>query len=67
MTEIALKFLYNEIEIKMKGKKDDYMKEIFSKYAEKINKNIEDIFFYIMEIKSANKISYKKLMIKIMK
>lgn len=52
MEEITLKFLYNGIEFKMNGKKDEYMKDIFSKYAQKINKNSKDIYF----LYNANKI-----------
>lgn len=45
MTETVLKFLYNGLEVKMNGKKDEYMKDIFSKYAQKINKNNKNFYF----------------------
>ena len=45
MDDISIKFIFNGISLMMQCKKNDYMKNIFQKYAIKINKNISLLCF----------------------
>ena len=45
MAEIILNFIYNNHELKIPAKRNEFMKDIFKRYIIKIEKNINDIFF----------------------
>ena len=45
MEEISLKMLYKNQEVMIQCKRDEYMKDIFKKYENKINKDIKHLIF----------------------
>ena len=45
MTEATLNFTYEGSTIKIQCKRDEYMKDIFKRYANKISKDANDIYF----------------------
>ena len=45
MTDVNLDFIYQGNEIKIQGKRNEYMKDIVKRYIIKIGKNINDVFF----------------------
>ena len=45
MTEATLNFNYQGSTIKIQCKRNEYMKEIFKKYANKIRKDANDLYF----------------------
>ena len=45
MAEIILNFIYNNHELKIPAKRNEFMKDIFKRYIIKIEKNINDIYF----------------------
>ena len=45
MEDIILNFDYNGQEVKMQCKKNENMNDIFKRYTNNINKNINDIYF----------------------
>ena len=45
MEERVLSFLFNNKEIVMQYKRDEYLKDIFKRYAIKTNQKLEDIYF----------------------
>ena len=45
MLNVNLKFIYNDIEIKIQANKDEIMKEIFKRYISELNKDIYNIYF----------------------
>ena len=51
MDDLILNFIFEGQILKMQCKKNECMKEIFKKYATKIGKQINNIYFLPMEIK----------------
>ena len=45
MEEITLNFIFEQIEIKIQCQKNEYMREIFKKFAIKIGKDINNLYF----------------------
>ena len=45
MDNINLTFIFNNKEIKIQAKRDEYMNEIFKRYALKTEQKINDIYF----------------------
>ena len=45
MTEATLNFIYQGSTIKIQSKRNEYMKDIFKRYANKISKDTNDIYF----------------------
>ena len=49
MDYVILNFIFNQEELNIQYKKNEYMKEIFSKFAIKIGKDINNFNFLQME------------------
>ena len=45
MSEVTLDFIYQGNSIKIQSKSSEYMKDIFKGYLNKINKDINEVYF----------------------
>ena len=51
MEEVILSFIFKGEVVKMQCNSREYLKDIFKRYISKIDKEYNDVFFYIMENK----------------
>jgi len=48
MSFITIDFTYNELKVAIQCKTDEYMYQIFSKFANKMNLDLKEVIFFIL-------------------